>query len=310
MLRFVFRRLVMAIPALWGVYTLVFVLLRVLPGDPAAVMLSQTSASKEDLARLRRSLGFDRPLHQQYIDSLANLFRGDLGRSVTYNRPVTDLVREYFPYTLRLTMTGLGLAVAMGLTLGTIAALHHNRWLDNVSMVIALAGVSIPTFWLGLMAIFLFSLTLGWLPVTEGAGWKLIIMPAVCIALYSSAVITRLTRSSLLDVLHQDYVLTARAKGLGPSAVTIRHALRNAMIPVVTIIGVEVGTLLAGTVVIEVVFGRAGMGELLIHSILDKDFPLTQALILLIAFGYVLANLTVDIAYGFLDPRLRSAGIR
>jgi peptide/nickel transport system permease protein len=307
-LQFVLRRVLLAVPALLGVYTLIFVVLRMLPGDPAAMLLAEASASREDLEQLRESLGLNRPLLEQYLDSLGMLLRGDLGHSITYNQPVGDLVLEAMPYTIRLAMAGLGLAVALGMTLGTIAALHHNRWPDNLTMAIALGGVSIPSFWLALMAIFLFSLTLGWLPITEGEPWKRIIMPAITIALYSSAVIARLTRSSLLEVIRQDYVLTARAKGLPAHVVTVRHALRNALIPVVTIIGVEVGVMLSGTVVIEVVFARHGMGSLLIHSILHKDFPLTQSLILIIAFGSVLANLAVDVAYGIIDPRIRLAG--
>lgn len=308
MLQFAFRRLLLAIPALLGVYTLIFAVLRLLPGDPAVMLLAESSASKEDLDRLRESLGFNRPILEQYFDSLGKLIRGDLGESITHNQPVGLLVLEVAPYTIRLALSGLGLAVVLGMTLGTIAALNHNRWLDNVTMAIALGGVSIPSFWLALMGIFLFSLTLGWLPITEGDAWKRIILPATTLALYSSAVIARLTRSSLLEVIRQDYVLTARAKGLPSHVVTIRHALRNALIPVVTIIGVEVGILLAGTVVIEVIFARPGMGELLIHSILNKDFPVTQSLILIIALGSVLANLAVDIAYGIIDPRIRLSG--
>lgn len=305
MLQFVARRLLIAVPTLFGVYTLVFVLLRLLPGDPAAVMLSQASASKADIDRLRVSLGLDDPLYRQYLDSLADLIRGHWGRSITYNRPVLDLIGEFFPYTLRLTMAGLGLAVTMGLTLGTIAALHHNRWLDNLTMVIALGGVSIPTFWLGLMGIYLFSLRLGWLPITEGAGPTRIIMPAVAMALYSSAVIARLTRSSLLEVLHQDYVLTARAKGLSAWAVTVRHALRNALIPVMTVIGVQFGTLLSGAVITETIFARPGLGKLVVDSIQNKDIPMVQGVILVLATIYILINLLVDLSYAIIDPRIR-----
>ncbi len=306
MLMFVVRRLSTALPALVGIYTLVFVLLHIVPGDPAMLMISEGSASREHLESLRREIGLDRPLHEQYVGYLSGLLRGDLGRSIRHNRPVSSLIAEFFPYTLQLTLAGLGLAVLLGLVLGTIAAVHQNRWLDSFSMLVALAGVSIPSFWLGLMLIFLFSLTLRWLPVTEEAGWQRLVMPALALGLYSAAVITRLTRSSLLEVLRQDYITTARAKGLATLAVTLRHALRNALIPVVTIIGVEVGHLLSGAVVIETVFARPGMGRLIIDSIRFKDFPALQSTILVVACCYVLTNLVVDVSYGYLDPRIRT----
>jgi len=292
---------------LLGIYTLVFVLLHVLPGDPALVMLSEGSASAERLASLRHEFGFDRPLPEQYVDSLGALLRGDLGRSIRYNRPVASLIAEFFPYTLELALAGLGFAVLLGTLLGTVAALNHNRRLDNLSMVVALFGVSVPSFWLALMLIFLFSLTLGWLPVTEGSEWQKLMMPAFTLGLYSTAVISRLTRSSMLEVLHQEYVTTARAKGLRERVVVGKHALRNALIPVVTIVGVELGSLLSGAVVIETVFARPGLGRLIIDSIRLKDFAPLQSTILLVACGYVLSNLAVDVLYGYLDPRIRQA---
>jgi ABC-type dipeptide/oligopeptide/nickel transport system permease component len=299
------RRLLTALPALLGIYTLVFVLLHILPGDPAMLMLSEGSASREHLESLRHEVGLDRPLHEQYLRYLGDLMRGDLGRSIRNNRPVSTLIAELFPQTLQLALAGLGIAIAIGLALGTVAAIHHRRWADTVSMLIALAGVSIPSFWLGLMLIFVFALTLGWLPVTEDTGAKRLILPAVALGLYSSGVITRLTRSSLLEVLRQDYVVTARAKGLRELTITLRHALRNALIPVVTIVGVEIGNLLSGTVVIETVFARPGMGSLIVDSIRFKDYPTLQSSVLFVATCYVLANLAVDIAYVYLDPRIR-----
>jgi ABC-type dipeptide/oligopeptide/nickel transport system permease component len=271
------------------------------------VLLSEGSASAERLESLRHEFGFDRPLPEQYFDSLTALVRGDLGRSIRYNRPVASLIAEFFPYTLELALAGLGFAVVLGLLLGTLAALNHNRWLDNVSMLVALFGVSVPSFWLGLMLIFTFSLTLGWLPVTEGAGWQRLVMPAFTLGLYSTAVISRLTRSSMLEVLHLDYIRTARAKGLRERRVVGRHALWNALIPVVTIVGVELGTLLSGAVVVETVFARPGLGRLIIDSIRLKDFAPLQSTILLVACGYVVSNLLVDMLYGYLDPRIRQA---
>jgi ABC-type dipeptide/oligopeptide/nickel transport system permease component len=274
-LAYVIRRLLTTLPALLGVYTLVFILLHIVPGDPAMVMLGEGSASVEHLAALRRETGLDRSLPEQYVGYLLGLLRGDLGRSIRYNRPVSDLILEFFPYTLQLAAVGLGLAVVTGMALGVLAALRQNSWLDTGCMLVALSGVSMPSFWFGVQTM---------------------------------AVITRLTRSSLVEVLRQDYITTARAKGLSEFAVAIGHALRNALIPVVTIVGVEFGSLLSGAVIIETVFARPGMGRLIVESIMYKDFPALQSAILCVAVCYVLSNLAVDLAYGYLDPRIRIGG--
>ena len=305
---YVIRRLLTTLPALLGVYTLVFILLHIVPGDPAMVMLGEGSASVEHLAALRHETGLDRPLPEQYARYLLDLVRGDLGRSIRYNRPVSDLIREFFPYTIQLAVAGLGLAVLTGMALGVIAALRHNSWLDTICMLLALSGVSMPGFWFGLMLIFTFVLTLGWLPITgEEVGLTRLVLPAAALGLQTMAIVTRLTRSSLLEVLRQDYITTARAKGLSEAAVAGVHALRNALIPVVTIAGVEFGSLLSGAVIIETVFARPGMGRFIVDSIMYKDFPALQSAILFVGFCYVLSNLVVDLAYGFLDPRIRIA---
>ncbi len=307
MLALVARRLVTTLPALLGIYTLVFLVLHVLPADPA-LLISQGSASGEQLASLRHEFGLDRPLWQQYVDDLAGLLRGNLGRSIRYGRPVSSLIGEFFPPTVELALAGLGLAVALALGLGTLAALRPHSWIDNISMLVALTGVSIPSFWLGMMLIFIFSLSLGWLPVTTGTNLQRLLMPAITLGLYSTAVTSRLTRASLIQTLRQEYITTARAKGMSEFVVIMRHALRNSLIPVVTIVGVELGNLLSGTVVVETVFARPGLGRLIIESITYRDYPALQSSLLFVACGYVVANLLVDISYGYLDPRIRAEG--
>jgi peptide/nickel transport system permease protein len=308
-LAYLIRRLLTTLPALLGVYTLVFILLHIVPGDPAMVMLGEGSASVEHLASLRHETGLDRPLPEQYLTYLLGLLHGDLGRSIRYNRQVSVLIREFFPYTLQLAAAGLGLAVVTGMALGIVAAVRRSSWLDSACTLVALTGVSMPSFWFGLMLIFTFVLTLGWLPITgQDFGLARLVLPAVALGVQTMAIITRLTRSSLAEILRQDYITTARAKGLSGFAVTIGHGLRNALIPVVTIVGVEFGSLLSGAVIIETVFARPGMGRLIVESIMYKDFPALQSSILIVAFCYVLSNLAVDLTYGYLDPRIRIAG--
>lgn len=307
MLALLVRRLLTTVPALLGIYSLVFVVLHVLPADPA-LLISQGSASGEQLASLRHQYGLDRPLWQQYVNDLSGVLRGDLGRSIRYGRPVSTLIAEFFPYTAALALAGLGFAVALALVLGTFAALRPHSWVDSFSMLTALTGVSVPSFWLGMMLIFIFSLWLDWLPVTTGTGLQRLLMPALTLGLYSTAVTSRLTRTSLIQTLRQDYIVTARAKGLSEFVVITRHALRNSLIPVVTIVGVELGNLLSGTVVVETVFARPGLGRLIIESITFRDYPALQSSLLFVAFGYVVANLLVDLSYGYLDPRIRAGG--
>jgi ABC-type dipeptide/oligopeptide/nickel transport system permease component len=305
-LRFLGRRVLATVPALLGVYTLVFLVLHVLPSDPA-LLISEGSASRSQLQSLRHEYGLDRPLWRQYADALGALLQGRLGRSIRYGEPVGRLILNFLPATIELALVGLGIAVVLGIMLGTLAALRPHGWIDNLSTIAALTGVSIPSFWLGLMLIFVFSLWLGWLPVTTGSNWQQLIMPAVTLGLYSTGVISRLARSSLVQTLRMDYVVTARAKGLPSRSVVLRHALRNSLIPVVTIIGVELGNLLSGTVVVETVFARPGLGRLIIDSITYRDYPALQGALLVAAFGYVLANALVDVSYCYLDPRIRDA---
>jgi len=305
MLRYIGRRLLGALPVLWGVATLVFVVMRLLPGDPAALMLSEAGGSAEAIAGMRASLGFDDPLIVQYVRYLSSLLQADLGVSLFSHRAVVTIIAEQLPSTIALAVAAMIVAVGLGVTMGVTAAARHGAWLDRLITAIAATGVSIPIFWSALILIWLFSLRLGWLPATGQGSLAHLIMPALVLGFASAAVIARLVRASLLDTLEQDYVNTARAKGLVEGVVLMRHAFRNALIPVVTVIGLQFGFLLGGTVVIETIFSRQGIGRLMVDAILWKDFPVVQGIVLLAALVYTLVNLTVDAAYAYLDPRIR-----
>jgi len=294
-----------AITVLWGVATLVFVILRLLPGDPAALMLSEAGASAEAIAELRADLGFDKPLIVQYGQYLVNLAHGDLGTSLFARRAVVTVIAEQLPSTIGLALAAMLIATILGAALGILAAVRAGTWIDSAATALAVTGVSVPIFWSGLLLIWLFSVQLGWLPATGQGGLDHLILPALVLGLASSGAIARLVRTSLLDVLDQDFIRTARAKGLREGMVLTRHALKNALIPVVTIIGLQFGFLLGGTVVTETVFSRQGIGRLLVNSILWKDLPVVQGVVLLAGLVYTLVNVTVDVVYGFLDPRIR-----
>jgi ABC-type dipeptide/oligopeptide/nickel transport system permease component len=304
-LRYIGQRLAVAITVLWGVATLVFVILRLLPGDPAALMLSEAGASAEAIAQLRADLGLDKPLIIQYGQYLANLAQGDLGTSLFAHRPVAKVIAEQLPSTIGLALAAMLIASILGAALGILAAVKAGTWIDSAATALAVTGVSVPIFWSGLLLIWLFSLRLGWLPATGQGGLDHLILPALVLGLASSGAIARLVRASLLEVLDQDFIRTARAKGLREGIVLTRHALKNALIPVVTIIGLQFGFLLGGTVVTETVFSRQGIGRLLVNSILWKDLPVVQGVVLLAGLVYTLVNVAVDVAYGFLDPRIR-----
>ena len=305
MLRYVRTRLLAALPVLLGVSILVFSMLHLLPGDPAQIILGEAVTSAQDLARLRRELGFDAPLHVQYARFLGRALSGDLGRSLQSRRPVLDEILAQLPSTVQLTLAGLALAVVVGVVLGVAAATHRGSWADTLCMLLALGGLSMPAFWLGLMLIFFFALQLGWLPATGQGGLARLVLPALTLGYGAAGVIARLVRSSMLEVLRIEYVTTARSKGLAERRVVYRHALRNALIPVITIVGLQFGALLGGTVVIETVFARQGIGRLLVGAILYKDFPLVQGIVLFTASAYVLVNLLVDLGYALTDPRIR-----
>jgi len=304
-LRTIGQRLVVAITVLWGVATLVFVILRLLPGDPAALMLSEAGASAEEIAQLRADLGLDKPLIVQYGQYLMDLAHGDLGTSLYAHRPVVTIIAEQLPSTIGLALAAMLIATVLGAALGIVAAVKAGTWIDSAATTLSVTGVSVPIFWSGLLLIWLFSLRLGWLPATGQGGLDHLILPALALGLASSAAIARLVRASLLEVLDQDFVRTARAKGLREGMILFRHALKNALIPVVTIIGLQFGFLLGGTVVTETVFSRQGIGRLLVNSILWKDLPVVQGVVLLAGLVYTVVNIAVDVTYAFLDPRIR-----
>jgi peptide/nickel transport system permease protein len=303
---YVRQRLVRAIPVILGVMTLVFFMVHMLPGDPAEEIASRgPGMSPEAIEQIRVRLGLDKPLYVQYWDFLSRTAQGDLGRSILSNRPVSTMIREQLGATVMLTVAGILTAIAIGVPLGIIAAVRQNSWIDSTSMTIALLGVAMPSFWLGLLSIYVFAVRLHWVPVIGGSGLRGLILPAFTLGFGAAAIIARLVRSSMLEVLRQEYMVTARAKGLRQRAVILRHGLKNALIPVVTIVGLQFGNLLGGAVVIETVFARQGIGRLAINAILAKDFPVIQGTVLFAALVYVTVNLTIDLLYSVIDPRIR-----
>jgi ABC-type dipeptide/oligopeptide/nickel transport system permease component len=305
MILYIGRRLLGAIPVLWGVATLVFVIMRLLPGDPAALMLSEAGGSAQAITELRAELGLDESLPTQYGRYLIRLAQADLGTSLFTHRSVVATIGEQLFSTIELAVAAMLVAIALGTTLGMVAAIRHGTWIDTFVMAISVAGISIPIFWSAILLIWLFALILGWLPATGQGGVSHLILPALVLGFASAGAITRLVRASLLDVMDQDFVSTARAKGLAERTILFRHTLKNAFIPVISIIGLQFGFLLGGTVVIETIFSRPGIGQLMVNAILWKDLPLVQGIVLLVALVYTLVNLATDVAYAYLDPRIR-----
>ena len=311
---FLARRLLHLGPVLLGVSLIVFLVLHLAPGDPAEVMLG-ANANKEDLARLRTQLGLDQPLYVQYLTWISHVARGDLGRSLWMKRPVLGEVLERFKATLLLTGSALLLSTLGGIALGIASATRANSLLDRLSGVASLFGASMPVFWLGIVLMVIFSLWLGWLPASGmyapygGGGLRdlfaHLVLPAVTLAAASVTIIARLTRATMLETLGQDYVRTARAKGLGERMVVWRHALKNALIPIVTVVGVQAGYLLGGAVLTETVFAWPGVGTLVVQGILARDMPLVQGGVLVIGLSFVVVNLAVDTLYAWLDPRIK-----
>jgi peptide/nickel transport system permease protein len=303
-IRYVIRRLIYAIPVMLVVSIIVFAMLHIAPGDPAS-MLAGEDARPEDVAAVRAKFGLDQPLHIQYGVWLGNILQGDLGRSIVTRRPVLMEIQSRLPSTIELAVAALLIAMVVGMVVGVISATRQYSILDHSTMIMALLGISVPIFWLGLMLIFLFSVQLRWFPTGGGGTLQQLVLPAITLGAASTAIVARMTRSSMLEVIRQDYVRTARSKGLVERVVLVRHALKNALIPVVTVIGLQFGYLLGGAVITETVFSRPGLGRLLVASIMSQDFPVVQGTLMLLAGSFVLVNLLVDILYGYLDPRIR-----
>ncbi|GED70776.1 peptide ABC transporter permease [Brevibacillus reuszeri] len=303
MRQFIIQRLGTGLIVLIGISIFSFALIHLIPGDPIRIMLGE-NATAEQVQALREQLGLNRPLLVQYFHYAAGVLQGDLGTSFKTGRPVLTEILERFPATVKLAASGMLLAIIIGITMGIIAARFKDTFLDFSAMSLATLGVSIPSFWLGILLIMLFTVKLGWLPIAGGTGLKDIVLPAVTLGVLASTVISRLTRAGMVEVLSFDYIRTARAKGLGEGAVLFIHAFRNAMIPVVTIVGLQIASLLGGTVIIERVFDWPGLGSLAIGAIASRDFPLVQGIILFIGVIFVLINILVDILYSFIDPRI------
>lgn len=301
---FIIRRLLALIPLLFGITLITFFAVRLAPGDPVEQILGQNT-NKQAAEQLRQHLGLNQPLPVQYVRWLDGAVRGDFGRSLITDVPVTQEIVKRFPSTFELAVAAFFVMLAVGIPLGIAAAVTRQRWLDSLLMMGALGGLSIPSFWLGLLLLIVFGVKLGWLPVVGGSGIRGLVLPAVTLGVAPAAIIARLARSSMLEVIRQDYIQTARAKGLVERVVIYRHAFRNSLIPILTVLGITFGNLLGGTVIIEAVFSRGGLGTLAIRAIETRDFPLIQGIVIFYAVLYVLCNLAVDVIYGVADPRIR-----
>lgn len=303
MKRYLRNRLLLFLPTLLGALTLVFFLIHLVPGDPVEIMLGET-ATAADKEALRRELGLDHPLLTQYFRFLAGLVSGDLGRSLSQQGQVTELVLMSFPATLQLAVAAMGVALLMALPLGITAAVKRNSWIDRFSLLFSLFGLAMPNFWLGPLLIIGFSIELGWLPVSGRGGLSHLILPSLTLGTAMAAILTRMIRSSLLEVIHEDYIRTARAKGLSERRIWLKHALLSSLLPVTTIVGLQFGALLAGSIITETIFTWPGMGRLTVQAIQARDYPLAQGCILVIAASYLVVNLLTDILYPLLDPRI------
>ena len=304
MTAFILRRLLLTAPVVWIVVTLVFALIHLVPGDPVALMLGE-GASVTEIERLRTELGLDRPILDQYKSYMAGLIRGDLGVSFRNQEPVSTSIRTRYPATIELAVAALLVSLSIALPLGVISAVRRGRFTDKFISFLTLLGVSLPNFALGPLMVLLFSIGLGLLPVSGRGGFAYLVLPACTLGGALAAITTRMVRSSMLEEIQQDYVRTARAKGISEQGVLFRHALQNGMIPVITILGLQTGTLLAGAIITEMIFAWPGLGRLTFQAISARDYPLAQGCILAIALTYILINLFTDLLYSFVDPRIR-----
>ncbi|OXS59262.1 peptide ABC transporter permease [Cohnella sp. CIP 111063] len=305
MLRTAGLRLLTSLLVIFGSLVLVFSIVYVLPGDPIRSIVDPTTVSEETLASLRAELGLDRPFYARFADYIGSMLRGDFGKSLLNDEPVLPKILKHLPATLALTAASSLFAAMVGIWLGVLSAIHRDRWIDSAARVIGLFGISMPTFWSGILLILIFSITLGWFPAMGSDGWKTLVLPAIGLGIVGAGYVVRLVRNSMLEVINEQFVLTLRAKGVSERLVMYRHALRNALIPALTMIGVLSGELLAGTVVIETVFARQGIGRIISDALMAKDIPVVQGVIFFSAVMYVLINLLVDLSYRVIDPRVR-----
>lgn len=304
MLRYIAQRLAAALVTIWIATIAVTLLIHLVPGDPVQIMYATFQSTPEQIEATRRALGLDQPIHIQYAMYVGRLLEGDLGRTIVGNQPVLDVLLARFPATLMLTTASLAIAVLVGMTLGFFAALHRGTALDASAMLIAIVGVSMPHFWLGLILLFVFALQLGWFPVA-GSDWRSLILPALTLGLANAAVLARLTRSAMIDIFDQDFVRTAHAKGLPRALVLYRHALRAGLVPIVSLLGFQFAYLMGGAIVVENVFAWNGVGRLAIEAVFARDYPLIQGFILFFAAIVVCVSVIIDVLYAFLDPRIR-----
>ena len=305
MSKYLAGRLLQTVPTVFLVTVAVFLMLHLTPGDPAEVFLGDKRSSPELLEKVREDMGLNRPLHVQYLSYMGSALRGDLGRSLQTNVPVMEQILNRLPWTIELAAAALLIAAVFGISLGIIAALNHNTVIDTLAMALALVGISMPVYWSSLLLILLFAVQLRVLPAIGQGGVERLILPATALALVSAGALARMVRSSMLEALNQEFVLTARAKGISERRVVIRHVLRNALIPVVTILGLMLGNMLSGAVITETIFARLGIGQKYVEAVLQKDFTMVQGTTLFIALMYVFVNIVVDIVYAFIDPRIR-----
>jgi ABC-type dipeptide/oligopeptide/nickel transport system permease component len=304
-LKYLQRRFALAVPTVLLTSVVVFLMLYLIPGDPASIYVGENTATPERLDQIRHAMGLDRPLYVQYADFVWRALHGDLGRSLQTNRPVLTEIASRLPNTVELAVAAMVIGMVLGVTLGLLAGLFHNTLVDNLAMVVAIFGISIPVFWLGLLLIMLFAVRLHWLPATSDSSLAGLVLPACSLALLSAASLARLVRSSVLDVVRQEYLATARAKGLEQAVIVARHIVPNALIPVITVMGLQFGALLSGAVITETIFARPGLGKLVVDSIQNKDLPVVQGVVLVLALIYVFMNLLVDVSYAVIDPRIR-----
>lgn len=305
MARFIGGRILGAIPTLLVVIFLVFISLRLVPGDPVRLMFGMNPPPEAEMERIRDHLGLNEPVLTQFGVFVGKLVQGDLGHSYLSRQPVATLIGQRLPHTIKLALLGMSVAIVLGLTFGVIAAVKRETWIDTLVMSGSVLTISMPSFWIGILLILFFSVKLRWLPVAGTNSFKHLILPAVTLGLTASSVLARIVRTGMIDVLEMDYIRTARAKGLRHLVVNWRHALRNALLPVITVLGLQLGGLLSGAIIVETVFGFAGVGQLAVYAMGARDYPVIQGVVLLGASAYVMANLCVDVAYALVDPRIR-----